>query len=101
MPVEHRLKTVGVYWDAVASGEKTFEVRRNDRAFQKGDIVILQRTDEKGYYDPAPGGGMFSTRDLRRRIGWTLQGGQFGIAPGYIVFSLDPEPTPPPSEGGA
>jgi hypothetical protein len=27
---------------------------------------------------------------LRFKIGWILQGGQFGIEPGYIVFQLEP-----------
>lgn len=42
---EHKLKTWPRYWDAIASGEKPFEVRRNDRAFQTGDILILEKFD--------------------------------------------------------
>lgn len=41
--VEHVLKTLPDYFDAVARGEKTFEVRRDDRGFQKGDILVLHR----------------------------------------------------------
>jgi ASC-1-like (ASCH) protein len=40
----HELKTTDVYWDAVNCGEKTFEVRRNDRGFQKGDLLHLIRS---------------------------------------------------------
>lgn len=35
---EHHLKLDSHYFDAVASGDKNFEVRRDDRGFQKGDI---------------------------------------------------------------
>jgi ASC-1-like (ASCH) protein len=33
----HHLKLREEFWDAVINCEKTFEVRYNDRAFQKGD----------------------------------------------------------------
>lgn len=82
----HKLKTWPTYWDAIESGEKTFEVRRNDRGFQTGDIVELMRCDEDKI-------GAWIQRHvvpLRFRIGWILQGGQFGIEPGYCVFSLSP-----------
>ena len=46
---EHVLKVAPEYWSAIADGSKTFEVRRNDRAFQKGDVLVLYPThDERG-----------------------------------------------------
>lgn len=88
---EHILKTWPEPWHAVADKLKRFEVRKNDRCFQTGDIVILRRTkpDSSGFqrveYCPHTGRPF----DLRFRIGWMLQGGQFGIEPGYCVFSLE------------
>jgi hypothetical protein len=38
----HELKTWPFYYQAVKSGKKTFEVRRNDRFFQVGDILHLR-----------------------------------------------------------
>ncbi len=38
----HYLKTVQPYYDSVVRGEKPFEVRKNDRNFQVGDIVCLK-----------------------------------------------------------
>jgi ASC-1-like (ASCH) protein len=38
---EHRLKLHNHYWEAVMSGEKNFEIRNNDRGFQRGDKVIF------------------------------------------------------------
>lgn len=86
--IEHVLKTVGGAWDAVERGEKRFEVRRNDRFFQSGDTVILRRLRDGGFYVESDYNG--KTRDLRFRIGWMLQGGQFGLEPGYCVFQLEP-----------
>lgn len=44
----HDLKTIQPYFDDLASGRKTFEVRRNDRAFQAGDTVILREYNPRG-----------------------------------------------------
>ncbi len=37
----HRLKTVQPYFDAVATGAKTAELRKEDRVFQVGDLLLL------------------------------------------------------------
>lgn len=89
--MEHILKTQHEVWLAVESGAKRFEVRKNDRCFQSGDTVILRKLEQGGYcYDTV---GRFETRDLKFTIGWILQGGQFGIEPGYCAFQLeDPQP---------
>ena len=83
--VTHDLKTWPAYWDAVQSGAKNFEVRRDDRGFQRGDIVRLHR------YDPAYGAGYSSKHlypPIEREIAYVLTGGQFGIEPGYVVLGL-------------
>ncbi len=41
----HNLKTVQPYYDASASGDKTFEIRKNDRDFKVGDILRLYEWD--------------------------------------------------------
>lgn len=89
MPVEHTLKTLPNYWDAVDRGEKNFEVRRDDRGFQKGDTLVLHRL--KGDLV----GGMRleydyngAARVIRREITYILTGGQFGVEPGYVVLGL-------------
>lgn len=87
----HELKTWPTYWDAIERGEKLFEVRRNDRFFQRGDAVFLYRTAKdaqiNGKLDRDVAGGL---RVLKFTVGAVLQGGQFGIEPGYCVFSLLP-----------
>lgn len=35
----HKIKIEKPYADAVLSGDKTFEVRYDDRGYQKGDVV--------------------------------------------------------------
>lgn len=85
----HELKTHARYFDAVAEGRKTFEVRKNDRAFQTGDILELQKVeDEPPHYSVNPPGERFGKTIIRKRITYLLQGGQFGIEPGYCVLGL-------------
>jgi Domain of unknown function (DUF3850) len=86
---EHILKTWPAYFDAVKRGEMTFEVRRDDRGFQKGDILVLQRTNEeysKHQVDTDMDGNV--KHELRKRVAYVLTGGQFGIEPGYVVMGL-------------
>lgn len=45
--MKHILKIWPQYYQAVADGSKTFEVRVNDRGFQKGDHVLLREFDPR------------------------------------------------------
>ncbi len=87
MPVEHELKTLAPYWDAIERGEKNFEARRDDRGFQKGDILLLHRMkpNAPAAYDHWPNE---ERKTLRRKITYILTGGQLGIEPGFVVMSL-------------
>jgi murein L,D-transpeptidase YafK len=78
----HELKTLAPYWDAIECGDKNFEVRRDDRGFQKGDTLKLYRTERLAE------NGWKRNRCLERRISYILTGGQFGIEPGYVVLAL-------------
>lgn len=86
MTTIHSIKTLAQFWDAVAAGDKTFEVRLNDRAFQKGDILHLHRTDQGGFYRSNYDYNNSDTIELT--ISYILQGGQFGIEPAYCVIGF-------------
>jgi len=47
--VIHGLKTCPEYFNAVISGEKTFEIRKNDRPYHKGDLLALNEFDGQYY----------------------------------------------------
>ena len=44
----HKLKILNDFADAVYDREKTFEIRLNDRGFQKGDKVRFKVINKKG-----------------------------------------------------
>ena len=47
----HELKILPEFFKAVISGEKTFEIRKYDRPFHKGDLLALNEYDsEKRIY---------------------------------------------------
>lgn len=48
--MHHELKLYVQYYDAAASGEKPFEIRCDDRGYQKGDTITL-----KPFYPPGKG----------------------------------------------
>ena len=72
-----------IVWD-----KKKFEVRKNDRDFQVGDILELE------HYVPITE----HNRDLPisankwvilAKVTYVLPGGQFGIEPGYCVMGIE------------
>jgi len=41
----HDLKIYPEYWEDIATGKKTFEVRKNDRDYQVGDLLLFRKFD--------------------------------------------------------
>lgn len=82
----HDLHCWPTYFRAVKKGLKPYEVRKNDRFFQQGDTVTLHclKKDAPFHHLNNPR----SHERLSFTIGPVLQGGQFGIEPGYCVFTL-------------
>lgn len=75
MGINHELKIDPLYFEAVLSGSKTFEIRKNDRNFQTGDTVLLREYGE--YY--------YTGRKYIAEIGYISS---YEQKQGYIVFSL-------------
>lgn len=76
----HELKTLAPFYDAVKSGEKTFELRKNyDRQFQKGDLLRLVKTNRFG----KPVGGEV----IEKQVSYVLSGFD-GIESGYVILGL-------------
>jgi len=81
-PMTHALKTWPMYWDAIETGAKTFEVRRDDRKFCVGDTLVLWR------WDPAEEAYTPGCDPLTKRVSFVLRGGNFGIEQGFVVMGL-------------
>jgi len=97
----HHIKIDTQYVDAVLTGLKPFEVRRNDRGYQVGDHLIMTEVGD-------PGGDRHwvasrsahdcprcrVTRYIAARISYVYSGdprfgGHGGLQPGYVVLGLE------------
>ena len=72
----HNVKIEGKYFDAVASGAKTFEIRFDDRGYEEGDFIVLHKTLSNGFVNG---------ETIQKRIGFITE---FEQKQCYIVFSL-------------
>jgi hypothetical protein len=81
------LKTWPQYWDALEDGRKTFEIRRCDRPFCVGAVLLLQRWDPEKYdytYDETG-----HPKTLARRVTYIMRGiDQFGLSTDYVAMGL-------------
>ena len=73
----HYIKILPEYFKAIESGEKTFEVRLNDRNFQKGDILHLQ---ERSY-------GEYTGRVIECEVTYILDNPNF-CKEGYVIMAI-------------
>lgn len=76
----HELKTIHPFFEALWIRDKKFELRKNDRDFQKGDKLKL-----KEYY---PETNTYGRREVKAEIGYILEGWQYGLEEGYCILSL-------------
>ena len=73
---DHVLKTINPYFQDVWDGKKDFEVRKNDRNFEVGQIIKLEEY----------GSNRFNF--ILKEIKYILPGGQYGIDKDYVVLGL-------------
>jgi hypothetical protein len=77
---EHELKCWPPFFQAILEGDKNFEVRKNDRGFQAGDVLRLRE------WDPKKVANNYTGRDFPMVVTYVLSG--FGIQDGYVVMGL-------------
>lgn len=85
----HELKLNIEFCDAVLSGEKNFEVRKNDRGFQTGDLIRFIPTDGKPCSDLDGAVREYIKHDISEhtyKITYILNG--WGIKDGYVVLGI-------------
>ena len=79
----HELKIKEPFADAIDNGDKMFEVRYNDRGYQRGDVIkftVVDKIDVPIYSHPLTGAEFEITYVLN---GW-------GIKDEYVVFGFRP-----------
>lgn len=74
----HELKILPLYFTQVKDGEKTFELRKNDRPYQIGDTLVLREFDGKNY----------SSRIMTKTITYILYSGNYGLDKDYCILGI-------------
>ena len=76
----HKIKLQKEFADAVLSGDKCFEIRENDRGYQKGDKVQFKVMDGpfEAYSHPL--------NKAMYEITYVLSG--WGLKNGFVVFGI-------------
>ena len=83
--MEHELKIWPEFFQPIISGEKTFELRRDDRGYRAGDTLLLREWKSCRY----------TGRTSRVLITYILGG--LGLQNDWIVMAIKPLTTAPPS----
>lgn len=87
----HELKTWPEYFQAVTRGDKTFELRKNDRNFQEGDHLTLMEYVPQGHGVYKPNSiGYYTGAFVTMRITYVLHGGRLGVEQGYVILGIQP-----------
>ena len=76
--IRHNLKILPIYFEDVLSGKKSFELRKDDRYYNVGDMFILREWDpDKGY----------TGRDFTDVISYIIRDCPgYGLMDGYVIF---------------
>lgn len=86
----HELKLNIEFCDDVLNGKKTFEVRKNDRGFQTGDLIRFIPTDGTSYRKLDGRTIEHAKHEISERtyrIKYILNG--WGIKNGYVVLGIE------------
>ena len=76
----HDLKISKEYYQDVLLRFKTFELRRNDRDYKVGDILLLNEYDINDL--------KYTGRKLKRVITYILKGGNYGLDENFVIMGI-------------
>ena len=76
----HELKILPKYFDDVKIGQKTFEVRKNDRGFKEGDMLALNE------FDPIKG---YTGNSIVVYVDYIMNDPEY-IKEGYVIMGIKP-----------
>lgn len=73
--IDHQLKILPQYFQSVAIGDKSFEIRKNDRNYKVGDNIVLSEYEE----------GQYTGRNILAKITYITD---YEQKDGYVVFGI-------------
>jgi len=89
----HHLKCWPHEFEAMKGGLKRFEYRKDDRDYQVGDVLILEKWIPVKEYENQRSErlvkGEYTGEKLNVSVSYVLRGGKFGVPEGYVVMSVE------------
>jgi len=77
----HSIKCVNPFFEDVLAGKKTFEVRKNDRRYKVGDLLLLHE------YNPER--EIYMKRRCLVEVTYMIKGSSlYGIRKGYAILGI-------------
>lgn len=86
MKNSHKLKTDPKVFQDVLDGNKTFEIRFNDRDFQAGDELILKETLHSGEEIKEGSPLEYTGREISTEVTYVLSG--YGLQEGWVILGI-------------
>jgi hypothetical protein len=91
----HELKTVNPWFTDMWNGDKDFEIRKDDRDYEKGDLVWSREYVPNTMHDKEndclviTGDDPYTGRSIIGHIKYILPAGVFeGLSPGYCALGV-------------
>ena len=91
----HELKCAKEYFEAVVSGKKTFEVRKNDRQYEEGDFLAMNEVQYVSEIRKDGDGTIteqvlnYTGRSCLVQVVYILNDDRY-LKPGYVCMSIRP-----------
>jgi len=86
----HELKSDNAVFQAAVRGVKNFEIRKNDRNFEVGDLLLLRETAYTGQQMAEQGMPVRYTGEmLLLKVLYILHGPAYGLAEGLCIMSTE------------
>ncbi|MGE4537644.1 MAG: DUF3850 domain-containing protein [Desulfovibrio sp.] len=90
MGIMHELKTDSCVFQAVYDGEKTWEIRKDDRNFCVGDDLVLRETQHTGQEIRQGKPLIYTGRVLIVHVTYVFSGPAYGLKAGWCIMSIKP-----------
>lgn len=78
--MRHDIKTIQPYFNDIWDGNKTAELRKNDRDYKVGDWIMMREW--------CPVTGAYSRRVILVEVTHIMSDEKFGLQPGYVMMSI-------------